>query len=179
MNKSSGLRGDDRNFQLQVSVCQAHPSKCPRPRGECEKGGGGASLAARQTGEEGHAGFDRTCRWPVVVSPVRYALKIYFFIESGRKMIQFKIQFKTKSGIFIQKNIHSIESRIFNRIIHSQKMRKIIQNSKMRPKYGFGPFWGPCIGNRPPEMDWNRSHWWPLNDFRWVWDIWQQPLLVK
>ena len=52
-------------------------------------------------------------------------------------MIQFKIQFKTKSGIFIQKNIHSIESRIFNRIIHSKKMRKIIQNSKIRPKYGF------------------------------------------
>ena len=36
-------------------------------------------------------------------------------------MIQFKIKFKTKSKIFIQKNIHSIESRIFNRIIHSQK----------------------------------------------------------
>ena len=70
MNKSSGLRGDERNFQLQVhktaSGCQAHPSKCPRPRGECEKGGGGASLAARQTGEEGHAGFDRTCRLLVV-----------------------------------------------------------------------------------------------------------------
>ena len=45
----------------------------------------------------------------------RYVLKIHFFIESGRKMIQFK----TKSKIFIQKNIHSIESRIFNRIIHS------------------------------------------------------------
>jgi len=35
-------------------------------------------------------------------------------------MIQFKIQFKTKSGIFIQKNIHSIESRIFKRIVHSK-----------------------------------------------------------
>ena len=35
-------------------------------------------------------------------SPVRYVLKIHFFIESGRKMIQFKIQFKTKSKIFIQ-----------------------------------------------------------------------------
>ena len=53
------------------------------------------------------------------ISPVRYVLKIHFFIESGRKMIQFKIQFKTKSKIFIQKNIHSIESKIFNRIIHS------------------------------------------------------------
>ena len=29
-------------------------------------------------------------------SPVRYVLKIHFFIESGLKMIQFKIQFKTK-----------------------------------------------------------------------------------
>ena len=48
-------------------------------------------------------------------SPERYVLKIHFFIEFGLKMIQFK----TKSKIFIQKNIHSIESRIFNRIIHS------------------------------------------------------------
>ena len=51
-------------------------------------------------------------------SPGRSVLKIHFSIESGPEMIQFKIQFKTKSGIFIQKNIHSIESRIFNRIIH-------------------------------------------------------------
>ena len=73
----------------------------------------------------------------------RYVLKIHFFIESVRKMIQFKIQFKTKSKIFIQKNIHSIEFRIFNRIIHSRKMRKIIQNSKIRPKYGFGALLRP------------------------------------
>ena len=45
-------------------------------------------------------------------SPGRYVLKIHFFLESGLKMIQFKIQFKTKSKIFIQKNIHSIESNI-------------------------------------------------------------------
>ena len=51
----------------------------------------------------------------------RYVLKIHFFIESVRKMIQFKIHIKTKSKIFIQKNIHSIESRIFSKIIHSQK----------------------------------------------------------
>ena len=44
----------------------------------------------------------------------RSFLKIYFFIESGLKMIQFKIHFKTKSEIFIQKDIHSIESRTFN-----------------------------------------------------------------
>ena len=47
--------------------------------------------------------------------------------------IQNSIQ--TKSTIFIQKNIYSIESRIFNRIIRSNKMRKIIQQSKVRPKY--------------------------------------------
>ena len=76
-------------------------------------------------------------------SPGRYVLKIHFFIELGLKMIQIKIQFKTKSEIFIQKNIHSIESRIFNKIIHSQKMRKIIQNSKIRPKYGFGALLRP------------------------------------
>ena len=35
-------------------------------------------------------------------SPGRSVLKIHFFIESGLKMIQFKIQFKTKSGLFIQ-----------------------------------------------------------------------------
>ena len=40
-------------------------------------------------------------------SPVRYVLKIHFFIEFGLKMIQFKIQFKTNpeylfNKIFIQ-----------------------------------------------------------------------------
>ena len=38
-------------------------------------------------------------------SPVRYVLKIHFFIEFGLKMIQFKIQFKTKSKIFIKEII--------------------------------------------------------------------------
>ena len=37
-------------------------------------------------------------------SPDWSVLKIHFFIESGLKMIQFKIQFKTKSGTFIQKS---------------------------------------------------------------------------
>ena len=58
-------------------------------------------------------------------------------------MIKFKIQFKTKSKIFIKKNIHSIGPRIFNRIIHFKKMRRIIQNSKLRPKYGFGALLRP------------------------------------
>ena len=69
----------------------------------------------------------------------RSVLKIHFFIESSLKMIQFK----TKSGIFIQKNIQSIESKIFNRIIHSKTLRKVIQNSKIRPKYGFGALLRP------------------------------------
>ena len=66
-------------------------------------------------------------------------MKVHFFIESGLKMIQLK----TKSKIFIQKNIHSIKSRMFNRIIHSQKIRKIIQNSKIRPNYDFGALLRP------------------------------------
>ena len=57
-------------------------------------------------------------------SPVRYILKIHFFIECGQKMIQFKIQFKTKSKIFIQKNIPSTESIVFNGIIHSKKIEE-------------------------------------------------------
>ena len=72
----------------------------------------------------------------------RSFLKIHFSIESGPKMIQFKIQFKAKSETFIQKKFFR-ESRIFNRIIHSQKMRKIIQNSKIRQKYGFGALLSP------------------------------------
>ena len=51
-------------------------------------------------------------------------LKFIFFIESSRKMIQFKIQFKTKSKIFIQQSPeYSIEL-----FIH-KKMIKFIQNS--------------------------------------------------
>ena len=46
-------------------------------------------------------------------------------------MIQFNIQFKIKSKIFIQKIIHSIESKIFNKIIHSTKLKNIIQNSNL------------------------------------------------
>ena len=70
-------------------------------------------------GDDGNQIFFPLLHYKVSTSHVRYVLKIHFFIEFGLKMIQFKIQFKTKSKIFIQKNIHSIESRIFNRIIHS------------------------------------------------------------
>ena len=54
--------------------------------------GGGICLFAHAIEADG------TSHW-------RYVLKIHFFIESGLKMIQFKIQFKTKSRIFIQQNI--------------------------------------------------------------------------
>ena len=64
----------------------------------------------------------------------RSFLKIHFFIEFGLKMIELKIQFKTKYRIFIQKifiqkifikkDIHSIEYRIFNRIIHSKEFKE-------------------------------------------------------
>ena len=78
------------------------------PPGESSCPGGSEDVWQR--GVEGTSGR---------LSPVRYVLKIHFFIEFGLKMIQFKIQFKTKSKIFIKKNIHSIEPRIFNGIIHS------------------------------------------------------------
>ena len=44
-------------------------------------------------------------------SPGRCILKIHFFFEWGLHLQI--LQFKTKSGIFIHKNIHSIESKIF------------------------------------------------------------------
>ena len=40
-------------------------------------------------------------------SPGQYVLNIHFFIKLGQKMIQFNIQFKIKSKIFIKKTIHS------------------------------------------------------------------------
>ena len=83
----------------------------------------------------------------------RSFLKMNFFIDSGLKMIQFKIQFKTKSRIFIQKNIHTIEYRIFNRTIHSKDLGKIIQSSNKRPNYGFGALHRTLYGSRTPEMD--------------------------
>ena len=60
----------------------------------------------------------RRTRSGAVLSPkssrVRYVLKIHFFIELGLNMIQFKIQFKTKSGIFVQKKYS------FNRVRNIQ-----------------------------------------------------------
>ena len=59
----------------------------------------------------------------------RSFLKIHFFIETGLKMIQFKIQFKTKSQIFILKN-HLTESKMFNRITHSKNWGKLFKIPK-------------------------------------------------
>ena len=39
------------------------------------------------------------------------------------------------------------------------------------PKYGFGALPRPLNEWRTPEIDCNMSHWRPLNDLRWVWDI--------
>ena len=58
-------------------------------------------------------------------SPGRYVLNIHFFIESGQKMIQFNIPFKTKSKIFIQKNysFKKIPNYPFKENIHSSEKR--------------------------------------------------------
>ena len=46
------------------------------------------------------------------------------FWKFGLNNDQFKIQFKTKSWVFIQKNIHSMESKIFSSIIHSKELKE-------------------------------------------------------
>ena len=58
--------------------------------------------------------FKKIITLMVITSPGRYILKIHFFIELGLKVIRLK---KNPEFSF-KKNIHSIESRIFNRIIH-------------------------------------------------------------
>ena len=60
--------------------------------------------------------------WEVGVGDLFW--KLIFLIKSGLEMIQLEIQFKTKSRIYIQKNIHSIEYRISNRIIHSKEFKE-------------------------------------------------------
>ena len=68
-----------------------------------------------------HKALSQKCRG--LDSPERYVLKIHFFIESGLKMVQFKIQFKTKSTMFIELGPeNSIELFI------EENLRKIIQN---------------------------------------------------
>ena len=68
-------------------------------------------------------------------------------------MIQFKIQLKTKSEIFIQKNNHSIEYRKLNKIIHSKEFEETYSKLEKRPKYGFGTLLRPLFGSRTPEMN--------------------------
>ena len=67
------------------------------------------------------------------------------------------VQFKTKTKIFIQKDIHSIECGKFNIIIHSIELEE--NHLKLKKK-------GQKIGLEPS-----------LNDLRWVWDILQGPFL--
>ena len=68
------------------------------------KGGGGAISLMYQRSEFGQNKKTIIGSYPDdgSSSPGRSVLKIHVFIESGLKMIQFK----RKSGIFIQKNIH-------------------------------------------------------------------------
>ena len=49
----------------------------------------GEGVLHRRAEREGHRGS-------------RYVLIIHFYVESGQKMIQFNIQFKIESKIFIQ-----------------------------------------------------------------------------
>ena len=51
----------------------------------------------------------------------RYVLIIHFYLESGQKMIQFNIQFKVESKIFIQKIIQfkKFKNYLIQKIIHS------------------------------------------------------------
>ena len=52
-------------------------------------------------------------------------------VESGPKMIQFNIQFKMNSEIFIQsKNSFKSKSKIFNSIFNSRIWWKMIQNAQ-------------------------------------------------
>ena len=61
-------------------------------------------------------------------SPVRYVLIIQSNVESGPKMIQFNIQFKMNSEIFIQsKNSFKSWSKVFNSIFNSRIWWTIIQ----------------------------------------------------
>ena len=64
-------------------------------------------------------------------------------------MIEFKIQFKPKSRIFIQKNIHSIGSSYSIELFIHKKMKKIIQNSKIRPISIAHPYLCTLSGEQP------------------------------
>ena len=66
-------------------------------------------------------------RTSVPIRGGRYVLIIHFYVESGQKMIQFNIQFKIESKIFIQWIIHSIFSQKyrFNELFIQYSVRNI------------------------------------------------------
>jgi len=91
----------------------------------------------------------------------RYVLIIHFYVESGQKMIQFNIQFKIESKIFIQWIIHSIFSQKyrFNELFIQYSVRNI--DSKFYSKnwiktiqiYVIKPTqWKPAKRERFPKM---------------------------
>ena len=67
------------------------------------------------------------CQTPLGPRGGRYVLIIHFYVESGQKMIQFNIQFKIESKIFIQWIIHSIFSQKyrFNELFIQYSVRNI------------------------------------------------------
>ena len=70
--------------------------------------------------------FPSSC-WSGIDRGQRYVLIIHFYVESGQKMIQFNIQFKIESKIFIQWIIHSIFSQKyrFNELFIQYSVRNI------------------------------------------------------
>ena len=79
-------------------------------------------------------------------------MKIHFFIESGLKRIQFKIQFKTKSKIFVQKIFIQLSTENLIESFIQKNLRKI-NKIKKRPKYGFRALLRPLLGSRIPEVN--------------------------
>ena len=66
----------------------------------------------------------------------RYVLIIHFYVESGQKMIQFNIQFKVESKIFIQKIIQFKKFKNYSKIIQFKKLKKLfIQIGKIIPAW--------------------------------------------
>ena len=64
----------------------------------------------------------------------RYVLIIHFYVESGQKMIQFNIQFKVESKIFIQKIIQFKKFKNYSKMIQFKKIKKLlIQIGKIIP----------------------------------------------
>ena len=64
----------------------------------------------------------------------RYVLIIHFYVESGQKMIQFNIQFKFESKIFIQKIIQFKKFKNYSKTIQFKKFKKLfIQIGKIIP----------------------------------------------